>query len=456
MVLTRHKPTEELETKPSGATAKIEAEAAPNTSSDQHGLDPTLTVIAADVVANSSSAIGATDDGVASAGSGSTAEAGDVVPTTAVDALAASTSSSIEAAAEAMEPAAAKTEEEELLNAKGPGGGPAKKMRRSKKEFTWLTVIGGPCHSERQVLSGVDLTDLKRKYKLMKCSVCEMYNPSTPWALPRPRKYEYDTFADHEKSVHHVKAVANQELTDPSSVTVSIVTDHAAALAAFKAMNGSLGKDADSDEDDINRRMAGQDGGMVTAINAAAAAVAAPGNVIDISSKRRRKRSRKEMLAVPKIPTTKGLIKPALMQPKRVATKGHLRPAWLVTDGELRLSEKQYSDPQLHNAKKKYRNVMCAICRDFNPASHWAQWKARKYESTLLLEHEKSAVHQKALELQQAAHSGAMEVGAAQIPDEVNVSHTIEQQSAVPVAPPAASAEDSTAAGLSEGHVMPM
>jgi hypothetical protein len=90
--------------------------------------------------------------------------------------------------------------------AQGEDGEP--KSKKVKKDFLWLFVIGNPCHSLKQVSSGIDLVHVKKKYRNMKCLYCEEFNPTTPWARLKPRKYEIDNLIDHEKSKHHEKALS--------------------------------------------------------------------------------------------------------------------------------------------------------------------------------------------------------------------------------------------------------
>lgn len=79
--------------------------------------------------------------------------------------------------------------------------------KSSKCKYDWLYVSGPPCYSLRQINSGKDLSNIKRKYKVMKCLYCEQHNPATPWASLKPRKYDTDTLEDHEHSLHHLKSL---------------------------------------------------------------------------------------------------------------------------------------------------------------------------------------------------------------------------------------------------------
>lgn len=105
--------------------------------------------------------------------------------------------------------------------------GPAdsKAVHRARQRYPWLLIYGNPCHSDRQMsaslissMSGNPTPIMtsgnhssKRKYRRMYCHDCAIYNPLTPWASMKARKFETETLTDHEKSVHHLKALANKE-----------------------------------------------------------------------------------------------------------------------------------------------------------------------------------------------------------------------------------------------------
>jgi hypothetical protein len=47
--------------------------------------------------------------------------------------------------------------------------------------------------------------------------------------------------------------------------------------------------------------------------------------------------------------------------------------------------------------KKKYRQVQCTYCTEFVPQSPWSVLQARRFESAVLADHDRSSYHQKAL-----------------------------------------------------------
>ncbi|RYG96929.1 hypothetical protein EON65_53645, partial [archaeon] len=84
------------------------------------------------------------------------------------------------------------------------------KSKRSLDDYAWLVVIAEACHSDSQIASGMDLTNVKKKYKRMFCLVCAEHNPSSSWAHMKARKFEKDGLDEHEKSIHHKRALAAQ------------------------------------------------------------------------------------------------------------------------------------------------------------------------------------------------------------------------------------------------------
>ena len=94
-----------------------------------------------------------------------------------------------------------------------------------------------------------------------------------------------------------------------------------------------------------------------------------------------------------------------------VAHSTRIRPDWLYSEGNLCLSDKQMSDPNLPaGTKKKYKQMACLYCREYVPDSMWAHLRPRKFESAVIGDHERSAIHQKALEIRMNHLSGAAEL----------------------------------------------
>eukprot|EP00599_Poterioochromonas_sp_BG-1_P009062 CAMPEP_0173140644 /NCGR_PEP_ID=MMETSP1105-20130129/5019_1 /TAXON_ID=2985 /ORGANISM="Ochromonas sp., Strain BG-1" /LENGTH=277 /DNA_ID=CAMNT_0014053691 /DNA_START=235 /DNA_END=1065 /DNA_ORIENTATION=- len=81
-------------------------------------------------------------------------------------------------------------------------------FQRPKGRYSpiWLHVQGKFCYSDRQVITGKDLSKTKKKYRLVLCTYCAEFLPNTPWASLKPRKFETAVFIEHERSLNHKKA----------------------------------------------------------------------------------------------------------------------------------------------------------------------------------------------------------------------------------------------------------
>ena len=83
-----------------------------------------------------------------------------------------------------------------------------------------------------------------------------------------------------------------------------------------------------------------------------------------------------------------------------VRPKGRYSPPWLQIQGKFCYSDRQIgSNKDLSKTKKKYRLTMCSYCHEFLPNTPWAMMKARKFETAVFVEHERSLNHKKAEEL---------------------------------------------------------
>jgi hypothetical protein len=79
--------------------------------------------------------------------------------------------------------------------------------RRGIPPPNWLIAEGTMRYSDLQLQSGKDLSKIKKKYKMLKCSLCVEFMSTSPWAVARPRKCELCVFEEHERSTHHRRAV---------------------------------------------------------------------------------------------------------------------------------------------------------------------------------------------------------------------------------------------------------
>jgi len=254
------------------------------------------------------------------------------------------------------------------------------KAFKENLHFPWLELVGPTCHSVKQVKAGIDLTHVKKKYRNMRCIICAQYNPSTPWAEVWARKFELQTLVDHAKSSAHVKSdTAFKSSPDYNA-------DSEPLQSMIKVVSGS-GKALQVDK-------AARD----EALEAAAAAAVAAGNIdVDGFGHGGAKSNVR--------------IRGASGGGHVIAHSTRIRPDWLYSEGSLCLSDKQATDPTLvHNTKKKYKQMACLYCREYVPDSMWAQLRPRKFESAVIGDHERSACHQKALELR-ASRMGGMPEG---------------------------------------------
>jgi len=246
------------------------------------------------------------------------------------------------------------------------------KNTKENLHFPWLELVGPTCHSVKQVKAGTDLSHIKKKYRNMRCIICAQFNPSTPWAEVWPRKFELQTLIDHAKSSAHVKSDTAYKASpeyivgaEPQQSMIKVVSGSGKALQVDKAAR---------DE----------------AMEAAAAAAVAAG-LVEVDDNGHTKSNVR----------IRGVTGSGGSQVLAHSTR--VRPDWLYSEGNLCLSDKQAADPAtLANTKKKYKQMACLYCREFVPDSMWAQLRPRKYESAVIGDHERSACHQKALELRLA------------------------------------------------------
>ena len=316
-------------------------------------------------------------------------------------------------------PAPVPIEQATLGVSTGREGKPGRRGRGKKngEDVPWLQVEGGPCYSERQLQqasSGMDMTGVKKKYKVMKCLACAEYNPSTPWAEFRPRKYEAATFSDHQQSSHHVKSVALKANAEGDLAL-------AAATLAAKVGHSFIGSDSDNEDADkdaavkaLQAHFAGKnmpssstsassssstaaptaiigtvpditaastavgvgafDRGATgaTATDAAGGAVAAGNGDGEVGEDAGQGPSAKKAKKGAPTPEERKRNKKAKKlenllrapKPKTHSTRGDLVPAWLKTEGGLTISPKQLANhPNPEKLKKKYRNVLCTYCQ---------------------------------------------------------------------------------------------
>lgn len=289
--------------------------------------------------------------------------------------------------------------------------------RRMKIDYPWLVVIGDACHSEKQASSGSDLAAIKKKYKKMYCSYCAEFNSSTPWAQLKPRKFEKESFVEHEKSAHHAKAVASREASymkpDDSVAELKIhgnaqmhgnpagrmleapsILSTQAALGTELHPQNQFTWNLDNftgismsqlHQIPLHHHVLQPDQPSPPPLHASSSSPNLSGNEKDDEPQQ----------FFSDVYNALGLSADSSGSRKRMS----LAPDWAQLDGKLRFSEKQIqSGKDLSKVKKKYKMLMCNICAEFLPGSAWATMRPRKFETGVFQEHERSINHRKAVE----------------------------------------------------------
>lgn len=267
-----------------------------------------------------------------------------------------------------------------------PGGsGRRNRDNVQNLNFPWLELVGPTCHSVKQTKSGADLSQTKKKYRNMRCLICAQHNPSTPWAELWPRKFELQTLVDHAKSGAHVKSeAALRSLPDYTPLTMAEQNPPIFKIVAGSGKALQLDKQARDEASELAHPPASLYGDM------------GGDDEMGIKSNVR----------------IRGVMNPAGTHV--IAHSTRIRPDWLYSEGNLCLSDKQLADPTLHpGTKKKYKQMACLYCREYVPDSMWANLRPRKFESAVIADHERSAVHQKAVELRMNHLNGGEDLNEA-------------------------------------------
>jgi len=278
----------------------------------------------------------------------------------------------------------------------------SKALKTARENFPWLMAFGRPCVSDRRMVMSPEEPGRKKCRKLY-CLICARFNPDTPWAVVRARKFEKKYFTDHQASVHHLKAVqvmreSGFENTDLIEFLDPAVFANAEAVYPEMMPNQVPSYEANS------YVIATEDNTYSQQLYLGGAAGENEGiHSLDEEqgkSNRKRKRSVRE----PSI----GIDGEILPEPEgdEEEVKIKFMPAWLKTAGRLRMSTRMaallptMTKEERSKVKKKYRDCYCSICAEFQPGSPWSQVRGRKYEKALLIQHERSICHRKALAIQ--------------------------------------------------------
>lgn len=270
--------------------------------------------------------------------------------------------------------------------------------KKSKAQYPWLEVQGPACYSERQEAGNVDLSNVSKKYKSMRCLYCTKYNPVTPWATMRPRKYELSSLLDHANSIHHQKAEKAREeaLSLPAmvpSVVYQIPEDSPASDPTGELAGAGLPSQAQAPQHSASPATVPQQQQQQQQHPSMQQPPQQQQQVNNNTSSSSSNSNKQNVNTTKKKRNVMELV-------KTHATRGILRPPWLHTEGGLIFSERQLNDVERPaSLVRKYQLMMCTACAQHSPRSPWATLKPRKFEARLLAEHELSTHHQKTLSM---------------------------------------------------------
>lgn len=258
------------------------------------------------------------------------------------------------------------------------------KSKRARQQYPWLMIMQETCHSDRQILSGKDLTGAKKKYKRMLCVYCAEYNPTTPWAHLKARKDEKESFYDHEKSTHHQKALAAKN--EPQSLPPL------QPFASTQPITSSFPVPLLSTVPVISRETQTAFMGVPEMADGMADAPVAVSEFSVLVSSTDIQPTDHQPIA-----TERGQIYDDQTINAAYRPRVKVVPDWLLVQGDLTYSDGQLQSGQdLSKTKKKYRLLMCSYCAAYNIQSAWASMRLRKFETGIMAEHERSAPHRRA------------------------------------------------------------
>lgn len=261
-------------------------------------------------------------------------------------------------------------------------------VKRAITNFPWLLIQWEACYSSKQETSGLDLTGAKKKYRRMQCLYCAEFNPNTRWALMNPRKFEHQVFKEHQESNNHKKAVQHlfesKGMEPPAEVLASMEFSNPIITGETKLKTQKkrpLSTGGNIDGVDLMADSSDSEGELVL------------GKQPTPVARKSAKKPRKDNVIV----NPDGVV--TTVSPS--VNRRMVKPVWLETHGTMCYSQRQQIQADAGtipaHVKKKYKKLRCLYCAEFNPDSIWAQVLPRKCESAVLIEHERSQCHQKAL-----------------------------------------------------------
>jgi hypothetical protein len=294
--------------------------------------------------------------------------------------------------------------------------------KRARSNHLWLQIVSETCHSVRELKSGEDLTHKKKKYKQFFCLYCADYNPATPWAKAKARKFEKHNLIAHENSSHHMKAVAARQSMSNSVSGMKILSNvnsntHGSYDQIPSLEEGGQCLVQETIAADVFRDMTD-----VTASahlqQAQTTSLPLPIHELDMHTSLAQPFSPFSTNNETKIESNLQLINFISSNNEEMQLRSRLRMmrAWYCSFTSLlsfagtslcfficnrlhvegNMVQGHYQDKC---KKKKFKLFMCKVCAQYNPTAPWAKMRLRKFETVLLDSHEKSQYHKKACEL---------------------------------------------------------
>jgi len=289
----------------------------------------------------------------------------------------------------------------------------SKALKSARENFPWLMAFGRPCVSDRRMVMSPDEPG-RRKCRKLYCLICARFNHDTPWAVVKARKFEKKYFVDHEASIHHIKAVQTMKEAGFGNSDPIEFLDPAVFAMAEVVYPELLPNQVPSNE--ANYYVISSDDYQQIYLGGDQQLGVMPTTEEDQTKRpKKRKRSPKEMMEGGDVNAGMQDMSGVGFDDKDVKIK--FMPAWLKTAGRLRCSARTASllpgmtQEEQAKIKKKYRDCYCALCAEFQPGSPWSQVRGRKYEKALLIQHERSICHRKAVSIQSGEPFEAPENG---------------------------------------------
>ena len=100
----------------------------------------------------------------------------------------------------------------------------------------WLQYHGEKTHSDQQLSSENNLSNVKKKYRKSMCMYCAKIYPESAWATLKSRKFEHEIFKNHEKSTVHQRSLLElnkSSLTDNFNSNINN-NNNLSAISSFE------------------------------------------------------------------------------------------------------------------------------------------------------------------------------------------------------------------------------